>query len=80
MVLKTNIISTLKGIEGIDYSRNDKIIIADNLKKMTNGIFHFMKAKKKKFKNYKNTAIEKYSMKNNTLKLYCKIKKFNTFF
>jgi len=74
LVLNANVISTSKGIEGIDYSGNEKIIVTNALKKMIEGIYHFMKFKKNKNKSFFTNVIKYYSMEDNTKKLFENIK------
>ena len=71
LILQSNVISTSKGIEGIEFFlNNNKIIIANTHKKIINSIYHFMKQKPKNFKKYSKNYFEYYSMKYNTNVLY----------
>jgi hypothetical protein len=71
LTLGTNILTTTKGIEGINYSnKSSKIIIANNLREMVKGISYFS--------NKKNKVVKKidtlYSMKINASSFFKKIK------
>ena len=68
LILGNRVISTSKGIEGINFEKNNNIIISNNLKNIVGGILKFSKLKKKVKYNSKNLI--KFSMKENTKKLY----------
>jgi hypothetical protein len=70
LTLGVNIISTPKGIEGINYKKVKRIVITNSLNKMVNSIHQFIRLKKnkKKFVIYKD-----YSMEFNAKKLYDEI-------
>ena len=69
LVLGSNIVTTHKGIEGIHFEKNKKIIVTDNLKKMIESIYYFNKSYKKLYKNNPSTY-KNYSMEVNALNLY----------
>jgi hypothetical protein len=70
MILQSNIISTIKGIEGIDFFPNKKIIVTNNKKKIVNSIYYFSKLKKKKLSYVNVKLLKNYSMENNSNILY----------
>jgi hypothetical protein len=70
LILQSNVISTRKGIEGIDFYPKKKIIIANQKKKIVNAVYYFMKLKKNKLKSLDRTLSKYYSMENNTNLLY----------
>ena len=68
LIWGNRIISTPKGIEGIEYKRNRNILICNNLEKMVNGIIKFSKLKKNI--QYDSKIIENFSMVENSRKLF----------
>jgi len=81
MALKTLVISTSKGAEGIDHE--DSIIIADRAGDFKNEILNVMKGNNKDFyqtkiKNAYQIALKKYSLEVNQIKLEKIIKKYCT--
>jgi hypothetical protein len=70
LILQSNVISTNKGIEGIDFHQSKKIIIANQKKKIVAGIYYFMKFKNNKFKSPIQKLSKYYSMENNANSLY----------
>ena len=46
LILGNRILSTSKGIEGIDYKNNYNVVVCNNLYKMINHIIKFSKSKK----------------------------------
>ena len=67
------IISTSKGIEGINYRNNKNIIVCNKLEKMVYAILKFSKLKKNT--NYNLKTIENYSMSENSTRLFNYFKK-----
>ena len=74
LIWGNRIISTHKGIEGIEYTNNNNIIICNKLEKMINTIIKFSKSNK--IIKYNSRSIKNYSMLENSKKLfeYFKIK------
>jgi hypothetical protein len=70
LILQSNVISTSKGIEGIDFYSSKKIIVTNQKKKMIAGIYYFLQLKKNKSKNLIQKLSKYYSMENNTNLLY----------
>jgi hypothetical protein len=70
LILHSNVISTSKGIEGIDFHPSKKIIITNRKKKMVDGIYYFMKFKYNKFKTPTQKIYKYYSMEHNAYSLY----------
>jgi hypothetical protein len=71
LILESNVISTSKGIEGINFYPRQRVIIANQKNKMISGIYNFMKFKKyNKIKNLNNKILKYYSMEDNVNKLF----------
>jgi hypothetical protein len=70
LILQSNVISTSKGIEGIDFLPSKKIIITNKKKKMVDGIYYFMKFKNNKLKTSCQQLSRYYSMEYNANSLY----------
>ena len=68
LILGNRIISTKKGIEGIEYKNNHNILVCNSLHKMINGILKFSKVKKNTKYNLK--MLENFSMIENSKKLF----------
>ena len=68
LIWSNRIVSSTKGIEGIDYSKNKNIIVTDQRKKMIKSILLFSKLKKKV--HYNTSSLQNISMRANTNKLY----------
>lgn len=73
LLLQSNIISTKKGIEGIDFFPNKKLIITNNTKKIIKGIYSFSRMKRNKFDFRNKKLFKNYSMENNIEKFYKEI-------
>ncbi len=73
LIWGNRIISTSKGIEGIEYKNNRNILICNEIKKMINGVLKFSKSKK--IFRYKKKYIKNFSMIENSKKLLKNIKK-----
>lgn len=67
LIWGNRIISTSKGIEGIEHKNNRNIIVCNKLKKMINAIIKFSKSKKNT--KYNSNIIENFSMLGNSIKL-----------
>ena len=70
LILQSNVISTSKGIEGIDFYPKKKIIITNQKKKIVNAVYYFMQLKNNKLKNLTQRLSKYYSMENNANLLY----------
>ena len=46
LILGNRVISTSKGIEGIEYKNNKNVLVSNNLQKMVKGIIKFSQSKK----------------------------------
>ena len=74
LILGTNVITTQKGIEGIDHKNNSRIVVTNSKKKMISSIYNFMKRKSNKLKNRNKSMLKYYSMEENAIKLHSVIK------
>jgi len=70
LILQSNVISTSKGIEGIDFYPKKKIIVTNQKKKIVKEVYYFMQLKKNKLKNINQRLSKYYSMENNANLLY----------
>ena len=70
LILQSNVISTSKGIEGIDFYPKKKIIITNQKKKIVDAVYYFMQLKNNKLKNLTQRLSKYYSMENNANLLY----------
>ena len=78
LIWSNRIVSSKKGIEGIDYSKNKNIIVTDQRKKMLKSILLFSNLKKKNY--YNSKFFQNISMRANTDELYkLTITKLNEF-
>ena len=78
LIWSNRIVSSKKGIEGIDYSKNKNIIVTDQRKKMLKSILLFSNLKKKNY--YNSKYFQNISMRANTDELYkLTITKLNEF-
>ena len=68
LIWNNRIVSTSKGIEGINYLKNKNIIVTDQRKNMLKSILLFSKLKKKF--HYNINSIKNFSMRENTNKLF----------
>ena len=67
LAYNNRVVSTIKGIEGIEYQSNENIKIVKNKNEMINEIIKFSKFKKK---NTSNQFMRNYSMQINSKKLF----------
>ena len=67
LILGNRVISTSKGIEGIDYKNYNNVIVCNSLKKMIKSIIKFSQSKK--VIKYESKSINKFSMIKNSKKL-----------
>lgn len=74
LILGSNIITTHKGIEGIDYKDNVRIVVTNSKKKMIKSIYNFMNSKSSKLKNSNKSILKYYSMEKNASRLHSIIK------
>ena len=75
IVLNTRVISSFKGIEGIEYENKSRnFLITNNFNMIIRGILKFSKSKTK-LKNNNKRISNIYSMEKNTLFFYKKVKK-----
>jgi hypothetical protein len=71
LILQSNVVSTSKGIEGINFYPSQKVTIANQKNKMISSIYNFMRFKKNnKLKNINDKILKYYSMENNANKLF----------
>lgn len=73
LILQSNVISTSKGIEGIDFYPKKKIIVTNQKKKIVNAIYYFMQLKSNRLKKLNQKISKYYSMENNANLLYKEI-------
>ena len=67
LILGNRVISTSKGIEGIEYKNNKNVLVSNNLQKMVKGIIKFSQSKK--ISRIDNKSIRNFSMIKNSRKL-----------